>query len=548
VSDLARNIVIVGASAAGLRCACRLARLQPDWSVRVVEAGEIFSYAACGLPYVLSGDIADREALRRTDYGLARDADYFARHKGVEVLPGHRAVAIDEPRRVLQIEGPRGPAELQWDELVLATGAKSRRIRGQPDHPRVVTFHTWHDIKPLKQALARGELERVAIVGAGLVGCELAEAFRSLWGAEVVLIEAAPAPLPELLDPELGSCVARHVEAQGVELCLGSGVQRIEAGDDTVMLNLADRTVQAQVAVVAVGVEPATDLAHEAGVALGSSGAIAVDERLATSLPHIWAAGDCVEVRHVVTGEPAYVPLGSLANRQGRTLANILAGRPDAFPPVCGAVAVKVFDWNIAAVGCTAERARYHGFTVRSAWTSSHDRASYWPEAKEIHLALVYDPGTRRVLGVQAAGEGETAKRVDVSTALIRRGATLEEFAHLEHAYAPPYAPALDPLAVTAFAAQNQEDGIEAGSPLDGPEGATVLDVRLPDEVEERPAAEGARRIPLGELRQRLGEIDEAVDLVLCERGTRSAEAVRLLRRKGIRARYVGGGLRWRRP
>jgi rhodanese-related sulfurtransferase len=209
---------------------------------------------------------------------------------------------------------------------------------------------------------------------------------------------------------------------------------------------------------------------------------------------------------------------------------------------------VKVFDWNVAAVGCTAERARRHGFTVRSAWTSSHDRASYWPEAKELHLALVYDPGTRRVLGVQSAGEGDAAKRVDVSTALIRRGATLEEFAHLEHGYAPPYAPAIDPLAVTAFAAQNQEDGIEAVSPLEGPEGEAVLDVRLPDEVEERPAAEGARRIPLGELRQHLDEIDGTVDVVLCERGTRSAEAVRLLRNKGIRARYVGGGLRWRKP
>ena len=199
--DDRRSVLVVGASAAGLRCACRLARLKPNWTVRVVEAREVFSYAACGLPYALSGDVGEPEALRRTDYGVTRDPEYFDRYKGIEILAGYRAAKLDVHRQVLKVQTAAGSRkELPWDELVLATGAVPRRLKGQSDHPDVVTFHTWEDLEPLKHRLARGELERVALVGAGLVGCELAEAFRSLWGAEVALLEAEPAPLPRLND------------------------------------------------------------------------------------------------------------------------------------------------------------------------------------------------------------------------------------------------------------------------------------------------------------------------------------------------------------
>ena len=183
-----RSVVVVGASAAGLRCACRLARLQPRWRATVVDQSPIFSYAACGLPYVLSGDIPDAARLRQTPYGVTRDERYFAETKGVSVLAGWRATQISLPKGQLQIEGPEGQRNLQWDDLVLATGSRPRLLPGQPDHPRVRTFHGWDDLEPLKQGLARGELGRVAIVEAGLVGCELAEAFRSLWGAEVILL------------------------------------------------------------------------------------------------------------------------------------------------------------------------------------------------------------------------------------------------------------------------------------------------------------------------------------------------------------------------
>lgn len=548
MSDTTKRVVIVGASAAGLRCACRLRRLQPGWSITVVEANEVFSYGACGLPYVLSGDIEELGVLRRTPYGADRDEEYFAAVKGVEVLAPWRAVAIDTAARTLRIEGPDESRELPWDELVLATGAAPRRLPGQPEHPRVHTFHVWDDVKPLKIGLMRGEIDHVAVIGAGLVGCELAEAFHSLWGADVTLIEAAAHPLPEILDPELGAVVARHLGKNGVRVLCGAPVEEISADGDGVSIRAGGNTVEADAVVVAVGVVPRVELAKAAGVALGASRAIKVDDRLATSVPHLWAAGDCVENRHAATGGPAFVPLGSLANRQGRVLANVLAGRDDAFGPVAGATAVKVFDLNIAAVGCTAARLGSDGLGVRSVWISAEDTAHYWPEAKLILLTLVYDPSSQRVLGVQGVSEGgEVAKRIDIAAQLILRGATVHDVAAVEHAYAPPYAPALDPLAVLAMAAQNQIDGVEAVSPLTDLRTLDVLDVRVQEERAERPLqARNLTEIEAGELRGRVGEVGGRDLLIVCAHGTRSAEVVRWLAAREVGARYLGGGVSWR--
>mgnify|MGYP001826282425 CR=1 FL=1 len=543
-----RRVVIVGASAAGLRCACRLRRLEPEWSITVVEANEVFSYGACGLPYVLSGDIDELGALRRTPYGVDRDDEFFASVKKVEILSPWRATSVNVEDKTIHIEGADGQRDLEWDELVIATGASPRRLPDPPEHPRVHTFHVWEDVKPLKIGLMQGEIDHVAVVGAGLVGVELAEAFHSLWGADVTLIEAAATPLPEILDPELGEVVVRHLEANEVRVLTRSPVSEIVPDDDGVTVKAGSAEVRADAVVVAVGVVPQVDLAREAGAKLGSSRAIQVDDRLQTSVPHVWAAGDCVECRHVVTGGPAFIPLGSLANRQGRVLANVLAGRVVSFGPVAGAAAVKVFDLNVAAVGVTAGRLGADGMGVRSVWISAEDRAHYWPEAKLILLHMVYDPATRRVLGVQGVGEeGEVAKRIDVAAQLIIRGATIDDFESVEHAYAPPYAPALDPLAVLAMAAANQTEGIEMMSPLTNLATATVLDVRVPEEREERPLqAKQLVEIEAGEVAARSAEIPDGPLLVACAHGTRSAEIVRKLGKRDQPARYLGGGVSWR--
>jgi NADPH-dependent 2,4-dienoyl-CoA reductase/sulfur reductase-like enzyme len=352
----ARRVVVVGASAAGLRCAARLARLQPGWSITVVERDPVFSVAACGLPYVLSGDIEAVERLRRTADGALRDEAYFRDVKGVEVRTGAEVTGLDIGSRNVVIRSDGAEETLAWDDLVLATGARARRLPGQPVHARVSTFHTAADLPALFGGLTGGRIGRVVVVGSGLVGCELAEAFRALWGVDVTVVEATPAPLPGMLDVELGGTVAVALARAGVILAAGAPVTAVEADERGARVSAGGRLIEADQVVVAVGVEPETGLARQAGIALGPTGAIAVDERLATSVAGVWAAGDCIEVRHAVTGAPACMPLGSLANRQGRTLANVLAGRDDRLPPVVGAVAVKVFDWNVAAVAWTRRR------------------------------------------------------------------------------------------------------------------------------------------------------------------------------------------------
>lgn len=542
-----RRVVIVGASAAGLRCACRLARLRPSWEVTVLERRDTFSWAACGLPYVLSGDIDEADALRRTQDGALRDEAYFAAVKGVTVLAGHEVFAVDTAKRVVRVRAGRQEIEVGWDELVLATGARARKLPGQAEHARVCSFHTPEDLARLHHGLTRREINRVVLIGGGLVGCELAEAFRGLWGCEVTLVEAAGHVLPGVLDVEMAAVAGRALERHGVRIRAGLHVDAIDTGEAGAGVRIGDDRVEGDVVVVAVGVDPAVGLARRAGARLGASGAIVVDERMATSLPNVWAAGDCVEVRHAVAGAGAFLPLGSLANRQGRCLANVLAGRADRFPPVAGAVAVKIFDCNVAATGITRNHAERLGLAARSVWLVGHDSAHYWPEAKEIVLHLVYESGSGRLLGVQAVGEGEVAKRVDVVTQLIVRGGTLDDLAHVEHAYAPPYAPALDPLAVLAFVAQNREDGIVGMPPSVDLAGVRVLDVRHPDESETRPVgSEDVVLAPLESLRAASQAGGDDPLLVVCERGTRSAEAVRWLRSCGVDASYLGGGLRLR--
>ena len=542
----ARQVIVIGASAAGLRCACRLARLEPRTTVTVIEARSVFSYAACGLPYALGGEVETDDALRRTSWGRIRDPQYFAEAKGVVVRAGWRAVDIDAVGARLHVTGPAGEREcLAYDDLVLATGAHARRLPGQPDHPRVTALHVFEDVEPIRRGLVRGELEHVAIIGAGLVGCETAEALRVLWGARVTLIEAGATPLPAVLDPELGAGVARRLEGGGVGVRAGAVVTSLVPNPTSVVVTDSGGETVADAVIVAVGAAPDVDLAVRAGVRLGPTGAIAVDPRCATNLPHVWAVGDCAEIRDAISGQAAYAPLGGVANRHGRTLGEILAGRPATCPAVAGAMAVRVFDANVAAVGWTCTRAERHGLRARTAWISAEDKAHYWPEARLIHLALVYEPECRRVLGVQAFGAGEVAKRIDVATQLILRGATLDDFAGIEHAYAPPYAPAVDPLAVAAWVALNQEDGIEADSPTTSFDGRRVLDLREPAERQGRPVpASDVTPVTLSALREATAAVaGGSAPLLVCAHGTRAAEAVRVLQRQGISARYLGGGL-----
>jgi NADPH-dependent 2,4-dienoyl-CoA reductase/sulfur reductase-like enzyme/rhodanese-related sulfurtransferase len=561
---VSENIVVVGAGAAGLRAAARAKRLLPTASVTVLDSAEVISYGACGLPYYVSGDIDSLHPLRATAWGTTRDPTFFKTVKALNVRTGARVVALDRNTRQLRVRiDGASPAEqtLHYDKLVIATGAQPRALAGvKIGDPRVSFFKTPADASSWRQSLERGEVRSVAILGGGYIGCELAEAFGAMWGCETHIIEMQDHILPQVLDPEMASLVERHLREQDVELHMGCRCEALEDGKQQgeVVVQTSGGAITAQKVVCALGFVPNVSFAQEAGLRTGPFGGLVVDEQLRTSDPHVFAAGDCVELQHRVSGKPAYVPLGSLANRQGRILGDVLAGRQASFGPVVGSGAVKVFDLNVACTGLSAAAAARAGIEADAVWGSFSDIAHYYPTDKNIFCKLLFARdgaagsgagGQRRVLGLQAVGPGEVVKRVDVLAGLLHQQGTLDDVLALEHAYAPPYAPALDPLFVLGCAAANHiRDGVDCASPAALHESSEfqVLDVRTASEVDNRPlAATDALHIPLEELRERLGEVPRAKPLlVVCARGARSAETVRILQQHGHdAASYVGGGV-----
>ncbi len=543
------RIIVVGASAAGLRAAARARRRLPDARVLVIDQDKFVSYAACGMPYFVSGDIHSADKLRETPHGLIRDPAYFRSAKDLEVITETRVERIDRSaRKVFCRSTKTGEAsEYSYDKLVLATGARPIMLHGIPkDGKRFTTFKTLQDAINLRESLQRGEIGKVAIVGGGFIGCELAEAFGALWGAKVVLIDMASNILPNMLDPEMASAVEAYLKTEGVEVYTNCPLEGMVESEESVTIKTPYGDFEVDCAVIAVGVRPNSELAADCGLAVGKGGGIVVDDRMATNDRNIFAAGDCVEVKLLVTDNPVQLPLGSLANRQGRVVGSNLGGGNERFGPVVGSVAVKIFDMNVAATGLTEGSARDAGFNVACAWGTFADKPEYYPEWQNIHLKLVFDKGSQRLLGLQGYGKGEVVKRVDGFAALLKNQGQLEDLLDMEFAYAPPYAPAVDPLYSLGCAARNAMlEDVEQVSPETELGDRLVIDVRQSYEVESMPLSEAnVRNIPLEELRKNWEEIPADRPLVaICAKGYRSAESVRILKEKGFHdVAYVGGG------
>lgn len=544
------RIVVIGASAAGLRAAARSRRLLPNAQVTVIDEGSYISYSGCGMPYFVSGDVENANKLRETTYGVIRDPDFFLSTKDLNVVTETRVEKIDRDNKKVMCISLKSEesSEYPYDKLVLATGSSPIMLPNIPQgNEHVSTFKTLPQAIYIRQALQNKKISSVGIVGAGPIGCELAEAFGALWGAEVVLIDAAPNILPNMLDTEMAATVEKYLNSEGVEVYTSCPLEGITESDEGLIIKTGKGEFPVDHAIIAVGVRPNSKLAIDCGLTVSKTGGIVVDDRMVTSDPDIYAAGDCVEVKHLISGNSQLMPLGSLANRQGRLVGSNLGGKDERFGPVVGSAATKIYDMNVAATGLTEAAAKKAGFDVGCVWGTVTDKADFYPEAENIHLKLVFDKGSHRLLGLQAYGKGDTIKRVDVFAVLLKNERNLEDILDTEFAYAPPYAPAVDPLFSLACAALNSvNDGITGISP-DSPIGDTLLvDIREPGEVKARPLSEtNVLYIPIRELRSRYNEIPKDKPVIsICHKGIRSGEAMRILKEKGFdNVVYLGGGI-----
>lgn len=550
------DFVIIGGVACGPKTGATLVRRLPAASITLFQKEDHLSYGTCGMPYFASGDIGGFEALESTSYGVPRDREFFRATKGFEVITGAEVIAIDRVKKhvTVKIVASGETYDHGYGKLVIATGAvPDEPPFPVPDSPRVQPFTRPDDAIAFRHLAEQGQVEKALIVGGGFIGCELAEAAGGLWGIEVSLVEKEAQVLPYALDPEMAAVVEREMRRRGINLRTATTVEKIELdGEDRPVTRLSSGdTITADYVFLCLGVRPNTNLAGSCGLDIGPTGGIAVNARMQTSDENIYAGGDCVESKHQLTGQPIYLPMGSLANRHGRVIAENLAGKETRFPGVLGSFFVKVFDVNAGAVGLTERSARAAGIKAASLWGSFPDKPDYYPEGKTMVLKMVYEPGNGRLLGLQAVGAGDICRRIDVFSSFLQRYETIDGLLEFEHGYAPPFSEALDPLHHLAAMAKAQMSGAVFLSPgtkfTAGSSDTTFIDVREQEESRAEPFGFEVPiiNIPLGDLRRRLGELDRLKrTVVLCKRGPRSYQAAAILRAAGFsRVEILAGGL-----
>jgi len=546
------KVIIVGGVAAGPKVASKIIRLMPDAEVTVVERGELLSYAGCGLPYYVSGVVKEQAELMSTPVGVVRDPVFFQKVKNVHVLNRTEATEIDCAGKRLRVKSVSDGNEswLNYDKLVLATGASP--VMPPIDGTKldnIFTLHGVRDAEGIKAVLAEKKAHDVVIVGGGLIGVEVTEALAEK-GCRVTIVEMLPQIL-RMIDWEMASLVTQHMESHGVKVLTNTKVERFE-GDGKVASVVTDNgSLPADMVILAIGVRPNVKLAEDAGLKIGSTGAIKVDEHMQTSDPDIYAAGDCVESVDLVTGAACYVPLGSTANKHGRVAAVNVCGGNDEFPGVLGSTVCKVFDYCVARTGLTEAGAREAGYDVTVALAPAPDKAHFMPDAKPLLLKLIVDSKTRRLLGAESVGPGAGDKRIDVAAMAITAGMTVDNLANADLCYAPPYAPAMDNIITAANVARNKLDGHMVGVSSEEvhrmiaeKKDFTFLDVRSPGEYEQV-RLPNSTLIPLGALRGRLDELPKGKDIIaFCKISLRGYEAALILKAAGFEnVRVMDGGI-----
>jgi len=541
------KVVIVGGVAAGATAAARIRRLEEKAEIVVFERSGYISYANCGLPYYIGDVIEDPE-----DLTLQTPESFYTRFR-VDMKVRHEVTAIHPGRKTVTVINLETGEEFEenYDKLILSPGAKPT----QPRFPgasldKVFTLRTVEDTLRIKNYINENHPQSVVLAGGGFIGLELAENLCEL-GIDVTVVEYAK-QLMSPFDADMASFIHNEMRKHGVKLVLGRAVEGLEEADGGVKVWLKDDApLHADMVVLAIGVTPDTALAKEAGLELGIKGSIVVNDRMETSVPDIYAAGDAVQVKNFVTGEDALISLAGPANKQGRIIADNICGLDSRYNGSQGSSVIKVFDMTAALTGINERNARAAGIDTDTVILSPMSHAGYYPGGKVMTMKVVFEKGTYRLLGAQIIGYEGVDKRIDVLAAAIRAGMKATDLKDLDLAYAPPYSSAKDPVNMAGFMIDNIANSVlkqwhlEDADKLPRDGSVTLLDTRTVGEY-SRGHIEGFQNIPVDELRERLDEVEKGKPVyVICQSGLRSYIASRILEGNGYTAYNFAGGFRF---
>jgi len=542
-----KRLLVIGGVAAGPKAAAKARRCDPEMEIVVYQEEDDISYAGCGLPYYVSGVIKDREEL------ISRTPGKFAQD-GIKILKNRKIEKIDIQNSTLtgrRVGSKEGFAD-RFDRLVIATGAYPIRPKIEGiDLENVFYLRSIFDADAVFERIRTESIGNVVIAGGGYIGLEMAESLVHL-GKKVTIVELAPQILT-LFDEDFAGILRQYLEKKGVTIFTSEGIQTLKGKEGKVThIQTVTRQLEADAVLMSLGIRPQIELAKQAGLRIGETGAIWVSEKMETSAEGIYAAGDCAETTHLVTGKKVWIPLGSTANKQGRVVGVNVCGGNATFPGVMGTTVFKTFDFNVAKTGLSMREAEKEGFHPVQAVVRGFDRAHYYPGRKESALKVIADKETGLILGGQAVGEGPSDKFIDTLAMALHGRMTCRELAAVDLAYAPPFSPVLSPIIVAANVLMNKLEGritgIQASEVREklktSKEDFQVLDVREEDEVKAKRIS-GTTWIPYGELRKRLGELDKKKEIAVhCESGLRSYKACLKLQQEGFEnVKNVDGGM-----
>ncbi|PSW14462.1 CoA-disulfide reductase [Photobacterium rosenbergii] len=541
------KILIVGGVAGGASAAARARRLSEDAEIIMFERGEFVSFANCGLPYHIGGDITDRSKL------LLQTPESFLARFNVDVRVMNEVIAIDREAKTVTVKNVLDGSEYieSYDFLLLSPGAAPviPPISGI-NNPLTHSLRNIPDMDKIIATLNGNKPSHATVVGGGFIGLEMMEAFHQL-GIDTTLVEMADQVMTPV-DREMAGFVHQEIRDKGIDLRLGVALESVNYSEEqsnlTLTLNNGD-TIETGILIMAIGVRPETQLAKDAGLKIGELGGIWVTPQMQTSDPSIFAVGDAIEDQDFVTGKQTLVPLAGPANRQGRMAADNMLGRNESYQGTQGTAICKVFDLAVASTGKNEKQLQADGATYEKVYVHTASHASYYPGAETVSLKLLFEPKSGKILGAQAVGKDGVDKRIDVLAVAQRAGMTVEQLQHLELTYAPPYGSAKDVINQAAFVANNIIKGDATPIHYDEidnlAEDQLLLDVRNPGELKSNGYLEGAINIPVDQLRQRMGELPNNKEIVIyCAVGLRGNVAYRQLVNNGFKARNLIGGYR----